>query len=133
MSKGPEQKLKDDAHDWLLSQQRIARLWFFKVHGSRFQRVGLPDYIICVKGLLIAPELKSQAGRASIAQRRQIALIRAAGGIAGPCRSLDVLQAAVAAVERGQLNEAQALLADKNTVKMGEQIGLNLRKSRKST
>lgn len=112
MSKGAEQALKDRAHKWLRGEQARGRLWYFKVHGSRFQRKGVPDFIICVGGVLFAPELKDERERAEPAQKRQIELIRKAGGIAGVIRSLESLKIAVGRIEIGNLDGARLCFSD---------------------
>jgi hypothetical protein len=32
--------------------------WYVKTAGSAFQRVGLPDYLLCVRGVFLGLELK---------------------------------------------------------------------------
>ena len=47
-------------HSWLKAQKRAgAPLWFLKTHGNQWQRAGVPDYLICVAGQLLAIELKA--------------------------------------------------------------------------
>ena len=58
--------------------------WFLKVGGNAAQRSGVPDIIICLKGKLIAIELKREdgSGRASKQQIIECKKINKAGGIA---------------------------------------------------
>lgn len=54
--------------------------WFFKVFGGGFQRAGIPDLILCIRGRFVAVELKAQNGRASELQHLNIARIADADG-----------------------------------------------------
>lgn len=58
--------------------------WFLKVGGNAAQRSGVPDIIICLKGKLIAIELKREdgSGRASKQQLIECKKINKAGGVA---------------------------------------------------
>lgn len=51
-----------------------------KQHGNMYSQVGIPDLLICYKGKFIALELKSEKGKPSPLQLRNIDLIKAAGG-----------------------------------------------------
>lgn len=67
--------------------------WVFKTHGHLGQRRGIPDVLACVGGRFIGIECKGPRGRLTAEQAREIARIRAAGGIAGVARSMeDVMQ-----------------------------------------
>ncbi len=70
-------------------RERWPEAWITKVHGSIYQRVGLPDLLVCVHGLLIGLEVKHQRpsessaharGRATLVQEAELARIRNAGG-----------------------------------------------------
>lgn len=41
-------------------------LWYLKVHGGPFQRAGVWDYILCVKGRFAALELKHPNGKGQL-------------------------------------------------------------------
>lgn len=65
--------------------------WVFKVHGGPYQRVGVPDLLVCVQGLLVGLEVKHQKpgesetharGRVTASQQDQIDKIVRAGGYA---------------------------------------------------
>lgn len=81
--------------------------WVFKVVGSPYQMTGVPDLLICVKGMLAGVEVKfvrpgespeHARERATPGQRVQIARINAAGGIAGVATSAEE---ALDIIERG--------------------------------
>lgn len=54
--------------------------YYVKQIGSMFSQSGIPDLLICYKGKFIALELKSEKGKPSPLQLRNIDLIKAAGG-----------------------------------------------------
>jgi len=56
--------------------------FYFKVHGSEFMMAGLPDLIVCYRGLFIGMEVKTAEGVVSDVQayvHRRIRLRRADG------------------------------------------------------
>ena len=55
--------------------------WVLKTWSGGFQRSGIPDLLICYKGRFIAIELKAEKGKVSDLQRRELELIREAGGL----------------------------------------------------
>lgn len=63
------------------------RVWDLKVHGSRYQRAGIPDHILCVAGVFVAAEVKPRGKRPTALQSREIERIRRAGGAAYVVRS----------------------------------------------
>lgn len=83
-------------------QRAITEEWpealVYKIHGSPMQTAGIPDLIICLKGQFVGLEVKLQRpgesreaayGRASEAQRRQLAAIENAGGAAAIVLSVE--------------------------------------------
>jgi hypothetical protein len=56
--------------------------WYYKVFGGGMQKAGIPDIIACVNGHFVALELKSDIGRASELQKRNVRLINKSNGIA---------------------------------------------------
>lgn len=52
------------------------------VWGGGYQRAGIPDLLICYKGLFVALELKTETGRVHELQHYNIDAISKAGGIA---------------------------------------------------
>lgn len=54
--------------------------WFVKIWGGGFQRSGIPDIIGVFNGRFFALELKSNIGKPSELQKRNIRLINESGG-----------------------------------------------------
>ena len=61
---------------------------FLKIHGNRFQLVGIPDLLCCVKGRFIALEVKFMQGKPSPAQLIMLQRIKRAGGYSAIVRSV---------------------------------------------
>ena len=55
--------------------------YFIKTHGDRFSKVGVPDLIVCYKGLFIGIELKASNGKPSELQLYNLREIEKSGGI----------------------------------------------------
>ena len=56
--------------------------WVVNMHGSQFGRAGVPDLILCYRGLFVALEVKQPGKRPKPLQRHEISMIRRAGGTA---------------------------------------------------
>jgi hypothetical protein len=56
--------------------------YIIKIHGSAFQKPGIPDLLLCVNGWFIGIEIKNNTGVASDVQKIHIRNIKKAGGIA---------------------------------------------------
>lgn len=56
--------------------------YFVKVHGSLFQRVGIPDIIACINGKFVGIEVKNPNGngRVSLVQEFNLDLIQKSDG-----------------------------------------------------
>lgn len=56
--------------------------YFVKVHGSLFQRVGIPDIIACINGKFIGIEVKNPNGKGHVSkvQEFNLDLIQKSGG-----------------------------------------------------
>lgn len=73
----------------------------FKVHGSEFMMAGLPDIIVCARGLFIGLETKLPSTRGNVSPRQALvhSQIENAGGMArvvcSPQEALDVVKAAL--------------------------------------
>ena len=75
-----------------------APVWFFKVHGGHWQRVGIPDYIGVVKGRFVSVELKHPTDMNSVSspvQRLVASYIMDAGGLHFVCRSRQCFEDAI--------------------------------------
>jgi Holliday junction resolvase len=73
-------------------QKLYPNCFFFKVHGSGYQKSGIPDLIGCINGLFIGIEVKDSKNKSYGATELQlhiIELIEGAGGIAGVATSLE--------------------------------------------
>lgn len=67
--------------------------WIMKTHGSPYQQSGVPD-LLCIApgtGRLVGIEVKRPNGKwkATELQKKQIELIRDAGGVAGVATSVE--------------------------------------------
>lgn len=56
--------------------------WYMKVHGSAFQKAGVPDLIACIGGRFVGIEIKRPGGKLSALQQLQIDEINRNGGCA---------------------------------------------------
>lgn len=61
----------------------------FKVHGSGMMMAGLPDLIVCYRGLYLGMEVKMPGNKPSVRQEFVHAKIRQAEGIVGVVYSVD--------------------------------------------
>jgi Holliday junction resolvase len=75
----------------------------FKVHGSEMMMAGLPDIIVCAKGLFIGLEVKLPETRSNTSLRQEYVheKIRNSGGVAevvcSPAEAIVAVRRAVAA------------------------------------
>jgi hypothetical protein len=73
----------------IASEARNRGAFIFKIHGGPTMMAGLPDLILCYRGLFVSLETKMPEGRgASPAQRLRMRQIRRAGGISYVVRSV---------------------------------------------
>lgn len=75
--------------------------WSLKVHGHLGQRAGVPDVLACLRGRLVAIEVKRPGGRLSPQQRRELLAIAAAGGVALVVTDVTELVGALRRLEAG--------------------------------
>lgn len=88
----PNERTVKAAIDYYLQGLRAsgAPVWFVKIAGGTFQRLGIPDYIGCVKGRFVAVELKHPedlSADLTPMQRVIKGYIEGAGGIYFVCRA----------------------------------------------
>ena len=92
-----ERDVKADVRDYLAS---IGAWWFMPVNRSR---AGIPDFIVCYRGRLIAIETKRPrkkgVPKASPHQQREIEAIRAAGGYALVVSDVSKLKALITTLD----------------------------------
>ena len=85
----PETKLKTEILAYLKRLKAAGEpIWWYKVHGSRYQMAGVPDLDIVYKGLAIKLEAKAGDKQPTKLQEHVMAEIRAAGGVASVVRSV---------------------------------------------
>ena len=77
--------------------KRRAPLWFLKVHGDRWQRAGIPDYLLCIGGHFVAVELKHPAENPTAAPLQAVELrwLRRAGATTRVLNDLDACKSLV--------------------------------------
>jgi hypothetical protein len=86
---GPEGNLKRRVDAYLKKRkQAVGDVWYFKVHGGPYQRAGVLDYLLCVRGLFVAIELKVDTELSEL-QKRECRDIEQAGGRVAVCYTLD--------------------------------------------
>ena len=95
MGTQPESRLQRKIQDAL----KLEGYFVFKVHGSELMMGGLPDLIVCAKGLFIGLEVKLPSTRNNTSPRQDYVhgLIRAADGAAvvvcSPTEAITFVQA----------------------------------------
>jgi hypothetical protein len=73
--------------------------WYFKVHGSPYQKAGAPDTVGCYRGHFFAIELKKPVGGiVSPKQAHEIQLITQAGGAVAVCTSVEEVKTFISSV-----------------------------------
>ena len=81
----PETRLVKKIMTWL---EAGGGRWM-KVHGSIFQKAGVPDIIGCYQGYFVAIEVKMPGNRPTSLQSRTIQLLETAGARAGVAYSVE--------------------------------------------
>jgi hypothetical protein len=75
-------------------------VWWFKVHGSRWQKAGVPDLCIVYRGWAVYLEVKQEGKEPTSLQRHTMKQIKAAGGTAEVVRSVEDTQEILERVSR---------------------------------
>ncbi len=78
MAKTPEQKVKDRA---VATLKDLGCYYFFAYTGG-YGTSGVPDIVLCYRGVFVGLECKAGAKRPTPLQVAQLRAIRAAGGLA---------------------------------------------------
>jgi hypothetical protein len=90
----PEARLQRKIQDAI----RLNGYFVFKVHGSEYMMAGLPDLIVCAKGLFIGLEVKLPGARTHVSARQAYVhgLIEEAEGraavVCSPAEALEVIE-----------------------------------------
>ncbi|MCU7521923.1 MAG: VRR-NUC domain-containing protein [Ignavibacteria bacterium] len=79
MSRKPETTLVGKITTWLIAQGG----WWVKVHGSPFQRAGIPDIIGCYEGRFIGIEVKCPGNGPTMIQDHTMKLLKKVGARVG--------------------------------------------------
>ena len=74
-------------------------VFFWKEHGGPYGTSGIPDIICCYKGRFIGMECKLPGGRLTELQKRAIAKINRAGGIARRVENVEDARAIIRLID----------------------------------
>lgn len=79
-------------------------VWFFMPPANGYGRAGIPDFIGCLRGRLIAIEAKAGKGKTTALQDREIERINSSGGFAVVVNehNVDTLKATLESLERDE-------------------------------
>ena len=66
--------------------------WCLKVHGSPYQRAGVPDLLCCHKGRFYAFEVKRPGERPTPLQSHELQQVQTAGGVSAVVTSVEDVQ-----------------------------------------
>lgn len=72
--------LEKDFQKQVIKFLKDNNIYYIKVWGGGYQKAGIPDLIICLKGRFIAVELKNEVGKPSPLQLYNIEKIKKSGG-----------------------------------------------------
>lgn len=87
--KQSEKTIENQIKRYLDQLESKGKAWHMKVHGSMYQRSGVPDIIGCINGRFVGIEVKRPGGVVSKLQEYHIAQINKTGGAAFVAYSLD--------------------------------------------
>ena len=74
-------------------------VFFWKEHGGPYGTSGVPDIICCYRGRFVGMECKLPGGRLTELQKRAVAKINRAGGIARRVESVDDAKAIILQID----------------------------------
>lgn len=87
-----EKTIENQIKKWLDQQG----YWWMKVHGSMYQKAGVPDIIACIDSVFVGIEIKRPGGKVSALQQLQIDEINRNGGYAFVAYSVEDVQRKIA-------------------------------------
>ena len=68
----------------------LSSCYWYRTHGGTFaSRVGIPDLLICYRGVFVGIEVKIKPNTPTPLQKIEIAKINLAGGVSGVAYSLE--------------------------------------------
>ena len=78
--------------------------WYVKFFANGYTRRGIPDILACVNGIFVAIEVKTDTGKISPLQSREINAIRECGGMAFILRPehFDTFKTIIEGIEDGR-------------------------------
>lgn len=89
MAIGPETRLRKKIVKAL--QEKYPEAWIKKIHGNKFQNIGMPDLVCCFEGKFVAIEIKNPGKERTTtpAQLLEIMKIRKSKGVAGVVTTIE--------------------------------------------
>lgn len=81
-NKQSEKTIENQIKRYLDELASNGKAWHMKVHGSMYQKAGVPDIIACINGRFVGIEVKRPGGIVSKLQEYHIEQINKAGGAA---------------------------------------------------
>lgn len=99
----PEQKLTRNIQLMLTGMAHAGLpVWSVKLHGSIYQRAGLPDQLVVVAGRACFFEVKAPKGVVRAIQKHTLEMLRKVGAVAEVVRSVEEVRGMVEGVLRTQ-------------------------------
>lgn len=83
-------------------------VWYMKVHGSMYQKAGVPDILCCIKGTFVAIEVKRPNGIISPLQQFNIDEIHKNGGVAFVAYSVEDVRKQFHALQLSERNSEKS-------------------------
>lgn len=88
-NKQSEKTIENQIKRYLDKLESDGKAWHMKIHGSMFQKAGVPDIIACINGRFVGIEVKRPGGIVSEVQKYHIEKINKSGGAAFVAYSID--------------------------------------------
>lgn len=93
----PESRIQKKLMDALTTA--YPEIYLRKIHQTQFSHAGIPDLVGCLNGNWIAIEVKTNTGKLSKLQERELKLIDKAGGLGLVCFGEKDIQYVVSILE----------------------------------